>query len=84
MATRSPRKEQESTAREPNRIRQLRDEHELRPAFVAATVGVDQTTLQRWERGKTEPSTEHMRRLAALFDVGVPYLMGWADRRRAA
>jgi transcriptional regulator with XRE-family HTH domain len=63
-----------------NRIRELRLEHARQhpPAFTAAALahrlGIDSSTLRRWERGVTRPTQRHARGLAREFGVSVEEL----------
>jgi transcriptional regulator with XRE-family HTH domain len=63
-----------------NRIRELRLEHARQhpPAFTAAALahrlGIDSSTLRRWERGVTRPTQRHARWLAREFGVSVAEL----------
>jgi transcriptional regulator with XRE-family HTH domain len=63
-----------------NRIREIREalrrEHPERygQAAVALRVGVDVSTLRRWESGKSVPTRHHARVLARALGVTVEQL----------
>jgi transcriptional regulator with XRE-family HTH domain len=65
-----------------NRIRELREKHELSRPELAVELGVDPSTLYRWETEGSEVPDEMKRRLAERFDVSREHLMGW-DREPA-
>jgi hypothetical protein len=60
-----------------NRLRELRlDRAKVAPAAftlgaLASRLGVDQSTLWRWERGVQQPTRRHLRALAREFAVAV-------------
>ncbi len=67
----------------PNRLRELRlDRAKMAPAAftlgaLASRLGIDQSTLWRWERGVQQPTRRHVRALAREFavaeeDLGLP------------
>ena len=62
-----------------NRIAMLRQIAGLRPADIASRLGVTETTARRWESGKGEIPDGRKLALAELFEVSVPFLMGWPD-----
>lgn len=63
-----------------NRIRELREDRDLRQTDVAAATGIDQKTLSNYETGKTNPDSYAIIRLAEFFGVTSDYLLGIADR----
>lgn len=63
----------------PNRIAELVEERGFRLVHVAAHCNVDQSTVWRWQQGRTAiPDTQKLR-LAKLFGVSVSHLMGWNE-----
>lgn len=62
-----------------NRIRDLREDMDLRQADVAERVSIDQRTLSNYETGKTNPDSDALIRLADFFDVSIDYLVGRTD-----
>ena len=59
-----------------NRIRDLREDRDLRQIDVAKATGIDQKTLSNYETGKTNPDSDGILRLADFFDVSTDYLLG--------
>ena len=59
-----------------NRIRELREDKDLRQIDVAAATGIDQKTLSNYETGKTNPDSFAIIRLADFFGVSTDYLLG--------
>jgi len=62
-----------------NRIRDLREDLDLRQIDVANATGIDQKTLSNYETGKTNPDSWAIIRLADFFQVTTDYLLGYAD-----
>ena len=59
-----------------NRIRDLREDADLRQADLAAAVGIDQRTLSNYETGKTNPDSFAIIQIADFFQVSTDYLLG--------
>ena len=59
-----------------NRIRELREDKDLRQVDVANATGIDQKTLSNYETGKTNPDSHAIIRLAEFFGVTTDYLLG--------
>ncbi|MBR3861800.1 MAG: helix-turn-helix transcriptional regulator [Oscillospiraceae bacterium] len=59
-----------------NRIRDLREDRDLRQVDVAHATGIDQKTLSNYETGKTNPDSYALIRLADFFGVSIDYLVG--------
>lgn len=64
-----------------NRIRELREDRDLRQCDVAAATGIDQRTLSNYETGKTNPDSYAIIRLSDYFDVTSDYLIGRSNDR---
>lgn len=62
-----------------NRIRDLREDRDLRQIDVATSVNIDQKTLSNYETGKTLPDSEALIKLADFFEVSIDYLVGRTD-----
>ena len=62
-----------------NRIKECRINAKMSQKFVAVTLGIAAPSVSNWESGKTQPTPENLKRLAALFGVSVDYLIGRAD-----
>lgn len=62
-----------------NRIRDLREDMDLRQIDVAAATGIGQKTLSNYETGKTYPDSHAIIKLAEFFGVTTDYLLGYSD-----
>ncbi len=62
-----------------NRIRNLREDMDLRQIDVARATGIDQKTLSNYETGKTNPDSYALIQLADFFGVSIDYLVGRTD-----
>lgn len=63
-----------------NRIRDLREDRDLRQIDVANATGIEQKTLSNYETGRTNPDSYAIMRLADFFDVTTDYLLGYNKR----
>lgn len=61
------------------RIRDLREDRDLRQIDVANATGIDQKTLSNYETGKTNPDSYAIVRLADFFGVTTDYLLGYSE-----
>ncbi len=59
-----------------NRIRELREDRDLRQLDVSNATGIDQRTLSNYETEKTFPDSYAIIKLADFFDVSADYLLG--------
>ena len=59
-----------------NRIRDLREDRDMRQSDLAKATGIDQRTISNYETGKTSPDAESLIALADFFDVTIDYLLG--------
>ncbi|MGN0572981.1 MAG: helix-turn-helix domain-containing protein [Acutalibacteraceae bacterium] len=64
-----------------NRIRELREDRDLRQSDVAAATGIDQRTLSNYETEKTNPDSYAIIKLCDFFDVSADYLIGRDDKK---
>ena len=62
-----------------DRIRELREEHNMTQKQVAEVLGVAQPVYQRFEKGIFECNYDQLVKLSDLFGVSVDYLLGKAD-----
>lgn len=62
-----------------NRIRDLREDLDLRQIDVADKTGIDQKTLSNYETGKTNPDSYAIIKLCDFFNVSADYLIGRVD-----
>ena len=61
------------------RIKELRLEKGLNLAQLGKSIGVDETTVGRWEKGFRLPSIENLYAMAIFFGVSADYLLGLED-----
>lgn len=66
------------------RLKQLREERNLKQAQLAKELNVSQGTIGNWERGIREPDFETIKILANYFDVTTDYLLGHEAAKNAA
>ena len=59
-----------------NRIRDLREDMDLRQSDLAEKTGIDQRTISNYETGKTLPDSDALIKLADFFGVSIDYLVG--------
>lgn len=64
------------------RLRHLREVNGKSQQVVADFVGIHQTTLGEYERGRCMPSPDVLTRLASYYDVSLDYLLGRTDERK--
>lgn len=60
------------------RIRLLREEHDLNQTELGAAVNMTQRKVSYLEQDKYEPSIEDIRALCRFFNVSADYLLGFA------
>ncbi|BFH63962.1 helix-turn-helix domain-containing protein [Paenibacillus azoreducens] len=58
------------------RLKQLRKENKITQRDLSLKLGIDHTTVSKWEADVYEPDTSTLNKLADLFDVSVDYLLG--------
>lgn len=58
-----------------NRIRDLREDMDLRQSDLAQATGIDQRTISNYETGKTSPDAYALIQLADFFNVSIDYLL---------
>jgi transcriptional regulator with XRE-family HTH domain len=61
----------------PNRLTALRKSAGLTTPQLAVMIGVDPTTVYRWERSRVGIPDQRKTQLAAMFGVCVSHLMCW-------
>ena len=64
------------------RIRALREDHDLPQKTVAAMLHVGQCTYSGYETGKINISVENLLYLARFYDVDMNYICGVSDVRQ--
>jgi len=61
------------------RIKLKRNEKKLTQKELATKLGIDHTTVSKWESDIYEPDTSTLNKLADIFDVQVDWLTGRTD-----
>lgn len=69
--------------RPPNRLRELREDRDLKRYDIAALYRVDQSTVYRWEAGLSAVPDDVKLELADFYGVTVARLMGWPETAAA-
>ena len=64
-----------------NRIKELREDRDLRQIDVSKATGIDQRTLSNYETGKTNPDSFAIIRLSEFFNVSTDYLLGFEAKK---
>ena len=59
-----------------DRIRELREDHDLTQTQVAAVLGIDQRTYSNYELGYRELPIEHLIRLCKYYKVSADFVLG--------
>ena len=61
------------------RIRDLREDMDIKQAELAEATGINQQTISNYETGKTIPDAYALVQLADFFGVSIDYLVGRVD-----
>ena len=61
------------------RLRDLRQDHDLAQKEVAALLGIDQRVYSTYETGKREIPIHHLETLASHYRTSVDFLLGRTD-----
>ena len=62
-----------------NRIRDLREDHDLTQTQIAKLLNIEQTTYSKYERGKVNVPMDAYLKLADYYGVSLDYLLGRTD-----
>ncbi len=62
------------------RIRQLRNAHNISQVQLADKLGVSKQSVSNWENGNIMPSIEMLVKISKLFGVSTDYLLGLDDK----
>lgn len=68
--------------RDANRIRVLREAKDLKPYELATKVGVNPSTIIRWEKGYTIPA-QILPKLAHELGASIDHVMCWDEKKAA-
>lgn len=58
------------------RLRDLREDKDLKQADIANFLGIQQTVYSRYERGFQNIPIEHLLKLADFYNVSTDYILG--------
>lgn len=58
------------------RLRDLREDHDMKQKEVAAILGIDQRVYSNYEIGKRNIPLNHLMTLADFYHVSVDYILG--------
>lgn len=59
------------------RIRELRKQKHVAQKDLGTALGVGQSTVSAWERGRRSPEVDQLQKLSEYFEVSVDYLLGF-------
>ncbi len=62
-----------------NRLRELREDRDLKQDDVSKATGISQKTLSNYEIGKTSPDSNALIILSDFFEVTIDYIVGRVD-----
>ena len=62
-----------------NRIRDLREDHDLTQTQIAKMLGMSQTGYSKYETGENDIPTQILIKLADFYHTTVDYLLGRTD-----
>lgn len=62
------------------RIRALREDHDLNQTQMAQILGTNQRKVSRMETGENEPNLNDIAAYCACFDVSADYLLGLTEK----
>jgi len=63
------------------RIRELREDHDLKQKEVAAWLGIDQRVYSNYETGKREIPTRYLPILADHYQVSIDYILEHTNQK---
>lgn len=58
------------------RLRDLREDHDMKQKEIAALLGIDQRVYSNYETGKRDIPLHHLMVLADYYKVSVDYILG--------
>ncbi len=61
------------------RLKDLREDHDLKQSEIAEFLGIQQTVYSRYERGFQNIPLEHLIKLAKMYKVSTDYILGLTD-----
>ena len=63
------------------RLRDLREDHDLMQKEIASVLGIDQRVYSNYETGKREIPTRLLVILADYYNTSTDYILGQTDRK---
>ena len=60
-----------------NRLKELRKDKKISQTTLAKLLNVNEKTISRWENGGASIKSDRLKKLCKIFDVDVPYLLGY-------
>ncbi len=63
-----------------NRIRDLREDHDLTQQELADMLGCSQATYSRYETGDVNVPIDILKRLSQFYQVSIDYIVGLSDK----
>lgn len=64
------------------RIKDVREDKDIRQKDVAMILNISQTNYSKYELGKINIPTETLKKMAILFDTSIDYLLGLTNERK--
>ena len=64
------------------RIRDLREDREMKQSEVAEILGIDQRTYSRYETGANKMPIEYLKKLCILYKTSADYIIGLTNEPR--
>ncbi|MGN1047809.1 MAG: helix-turn-helix domain-containing protein [Eubacteriales bacterium] len=65
-----------------DRIRELREDNDLRQKDIAEILGTTQQVYSRYEKGENEMPIRHLITLSRYYNVSVDYILGETDDKK--
>ena len=65
------------------RIRDLREDNDIKQSTIASELGISQPQYQRYESGTRQIPVDILIRLATIYDVSIDYLLGLTNAKKA-
>ena len=63
------------------RLRELREDHDMKQKEIAAVLGIDQRVYSTYETGKREIPTRFVVQLASLYNTSTDDILGRVKRK---
>ena len=64
-----------------DRIKSLREDHDITQKEIANYLGTSQTMYARYERGANELPIRHLLKLCDLYNTSSDYILGKTDKK---